>query len=65
MGQKSDFQRLYLIVKVQRSEGLALGGLPARFLIIQYYIGRQKAIVTIDKKTIFFAALICAIFYTI
>ena len=41
---------------------------PVRYslaVIIPYNNGRQKAIVNIDKKTIFFAAVICAIFYTI
>ena len=64
MGRKSDFQK-ELFNCQGTNETLALGGLPARFLSIQYYIGRQKAIVTIDKKTIFFAVLVCAIFYTI
>ena len=35
-------------------EGLPPGGLLARFLIIQYYIRRQNAIVTIDKKNYLF-----------
>ena len=46
-----------------------LSGLrPIRYslaVIIPYTNRRQKAIVNIDKKTIFFTTLDCAIFYTI
>ena len=63
-GENQTFKKSYSIVKVQMR--LALSGLPARFLSIQYYIGRQKAIVNIDKKNyLFYRRHLCNFLYYI